>query len=316
MTPKPSLCARCAGPAGAHQPWCVIGSLVERFLAPPAPTLDIAAVTEMVRAAAREAAREAVTELLQGMERRPDLRAVPEPPDEPEPVAPAARSLEAQLGETVAQRARQAHGGQREHERAEKAAAADLFVSEKVTAGGKGAFVSSPELMAAYEAWRPTIEAPALTPRDLGMAMTRAGHTNRRQARAGDPGFGYGTPLPNLYFGIALKAAEPAAPAEPEVLPEWMTSASADKRKVSDADRIPYDGPYPGREVPAEFRNKIIMPILKSGKGWTYAKGNANGAGKPRLISPDGRVYSLPNTPSDWRGLRNTMATFRKAGAL
>lgn len=68
----------------------------------------------------------------------------------------------------------------------------------------------------------------------------------------------------------------------------------------------------PGKEVPQEIR-ELVTPLLD--QGFRYAKTNARGKGKPRLIAPSGQTYTLPNTPSDWRALANLKAGLRQLGA-
>lgn len=354
--PDPAAaCARCATDA-AREAWHLLQQVVDRLLpaAPPAavptPVLDhdalTALVTQAASQAAREAAREAIAELLGN---RPDLRPVPAsyPPvsdievvgvpqgpwdylpgggmvqypggavgPAPEPVTEPQAELEVQLTSTVA-RIRD----RRNPAVAEADAAADLWISEHVTTDGAGDrdWVSAPDLLAAYDAWRPTLDAPAISKMTMGHAMRRAGHTNRRQASRTDaPQFRVG-PKPMLYFGIRLRTAalapapvEDDAPKEPEPAPAWMSSPSERKREDTDG----YAGQWPGREIPADFRNSIVVPILRSGKGWEYRRNNGNSKGKPRLISPEGRTFVLPNTPSDWRALKNTAASLRKLGAV
>lgn len=71
-------------------------------------------------------------------------------------------------------------------------------------------------------------------------------------------------------------------------------------------------GDRPGRELYQEYR-ELIAPLLR--QGWRYAKNGPNGKGKPRITSPEGRTFTLPNTPSDWRGLKNTRKELRSLGA-
>ena len=65
----------------------------------------------------------------------------------------------------------------------------------------------------------------------------------------------------------------------------------------------------PGREISREYRDQIVKPLRR--RGWRYFKSNPRGRGKPRLISPDGRTYSLPCTPSDHRAVKNALADLR-----
>lgn len=312
-------CARCAAPDGAHQPWCLLQAVIDRFLLPPAPPLTADQIADIAARAARDAAQTVLHELL-GPERHltpvPEVQAAPEPTPEPEPepqpapevasTEPAADVLAAQLSETVRR-----HGG--DHPKVskltlEREAAAELFVAEGLVKHDPNHHVSVPDLQAAYEAWRPLVGAPALPSNYLGAALRKAGY-KKRQAYAGEAGGRYGSMKPMLWFGVAIKPLpEPAA----EPPPAWMSSDSETKRADSANG---YIGQWPGREIPNDFRNKIVVPILRAGKGWVYKKANSNGAGKPRLISPEGQVFTLPNTPSDWRALKNTTASLRKLGA-
>lgn len=79
-------------------------------------------------------------------------------------------------------------------------------------------------------------------------------------------------------------------------------------------ERKRYLAQKPGREVPQEIR-ELIDPILTD-QSFRYYRNNANGRGKPRIITPDGRTYILPKTPSDWRTMQNLRADLRKLGAV
>lgn len=328
-------CSRCAGPDGAHQPWCLLQQVIERFLTPPrmvtAPAertmLTVGEATALAREAAREAVAEAAAHWLTldqqaAMDvaldagREAEVKPVKVEPVVVEPVVvqPTGEA------EAMAEYATEASAREPEPQKRtrvspatqEKEAAADLFVAEYVYFHDRTAVLPAPAVMAAYEAWRPHIDAPAISAIQLGAAMRRAGHTDRRQAAARD-GYPASGPRPMLYFGLALRevpATTPpveATPPPPPVL--------ADRRAQREDAAPAYEGAWPGREIPADFRNKIVVPILRSGKGWEYRKGNANGRGKPRLISPEGRTFTLPNTPSDWRALKNSTSELRKLGA-
>jgi hypothetical protein len=65
--------------------------------------------------------------------------------------------------------------------------------------------------------------------------------------------------------------------------------------------RRDYKGDLPGREIPKAYKDEIVKPLIE--QGWTYRKANSNGKGKPRIINPQGRVYTLAKTPSDVKGL-------------
>jgi len=246
----------------------------------------------------------------------------PLPPPPPRPKTPAAAQQQ----------------GPRSTELAERDAALDLFIETALVPADDTAHLSSPELLAAYEAWRPTVDAPpAGNPRAMGMAMTRAGYgAKRRQARPGDvapDGEQYGgRPKPNLYLGVTLapaeqaaeQATEQAAEPAPAVVPPTPRSNTDDvaelrglmaRAKATRPLRVVrpgYDGDYPGREMSEEYQAMVAKLI---DQGWTYQKTNANGKGKPRVINPRGHTYFLTNTPSDHRGGLNARAHLRRMGA-
>lgn len=218
---------------------------------------------------------------------------------------------------------------------AEKEAAADLFVAECVEhdersheellreTGRARSYVTAPELLAAYEAWRPRIDAPPLTATQLGGGMTRAGYVNRRQARTSDaPEYREkGATRPQLYFGVRIReSADDAAPEDhtgtpsPTLVERPEPSEIERERARRRTARECYSGHRPGREVTREYRERIILPLIE--QGWTYYRANSNGKGKPRVVSPRGDTYALANTPSDWRGLKNAQSYLRRLGAV
>jgi hypothetical protein len=71
-----------------------------------------------------------------------------------------------------------------------------------------------------------------------------------------------------------------------------------------------YAGDRPGRELSREYVERVVMPLIQA--GWIYHKSNRDGRGKPRLIGPDGQRYSLPNTPTDCRSVKNAQADVRR----
>lgn len=68
-------------------------------------------------------------------------------------------------------------------------------------------------------------------------------------------------------------------------------------------------GEKPGKELPQEYR-ELIEPLLRQ-PGWTYSRTGGSRRGKPRITNPAGLSFTLPNTPSDWRGVLNTRASLR-----
>jgi hypothetical protein len=325
------LCTRCSAPAGTHHEWCTLSRLIERFLPPPPPPpLDRDALAAMVTQAARDAAREAVTEAmalavdaarqaareavteLLGIERQhlqPVPPSPPEPPAEPtpEPEPPAESQPPADGG-------RERVRDRRSPATLEAEAAADLFVQEVVTPGE--GWVSSPDLAATYEAWRPTIDAPPIHAQFLGAAMRRAGYAKRQAVSSDGAAFkGRGTPKPILYLGARLREAEAPSEdhtSEPCPTPSPPPSPAAEPPTKVRARKYPdgYAGDRPGREIPRDYVEQIVMPLIA--RGWTYHRNNANKKGKPRMISPDGARYALANTPSDWRGLENAKSHLRR----
>lgn len=303
-------------------------------------SVDYERVATIAAQAARLAAREAVAEFLGQTAPKADLRAVPTPAETlAEDLAESVEKAEATEVTTEAtteattespRAPRKAQGMD------EREAAVDLFLAEMLdqrdvpqspadqrAAIERGEYVTPDMLLAAYDAWRHHLDAPAVPVRDLGYGMRRAERNgvlrfSRRQARGNDAGFSWDAPKPTLYIGLVLKtptvaeaeAAEAAESEGPAPVPtEWTRSPSEDKHK----GETTYAGQYPGREIPREFRD-LIIPVLKRDTGWRYFKANGNGAGKPRLVSPSGAVHTLPNTPSDWRALKNMKGTLRQAG--
>lgn len=308
IPPGPS-CPSCTDPLRN-----LVQQLLERFLGPPAPSA--AQLSVIIRQAARDAAREAVAEVLaKAGDRQPDPLPAPEPAPEPEP-EPAATPQEALAAELTEAVERRRGGLQPASSPAvlERQAASELFVSECVEhAEGLHAWISSPDLLAAYEAWRPVIGAPPVAARDIGLAMGRAGYV-KRQAHSGlDPRWRVG-PKPILYLKARLRATAATHPApEPTPEPEQPAAPRPVPRPEDEAEgRIPYSGPYPGRELASKEMREAVRQLLRQGNGWAYARSNGNGSGKPRLIGPDGHTYTLPSTPSDVRAMRNTMATLTR----
>lgn len=289
--------------------------MIERLFPPPAPqapALDIAQLQTLVTSAAREAAREAVAEALATV-RAPLSAPAPEPAPEPTAV------LAGELAESV-ERATEpappapAPAPTRNALTADREAALDLFIGDCIDRAGTGALTVS-EIAAAYDRWRKVIDAPALPNTAhganiaVGKAMTRAGIA---KVRADIPG---GSSKVMTYPGTRLREGtdqeDHSATPAPEPAPQPPTLLIERRARARDT----YDGPYPGMELKHKEMREAVRALLRSGKGWSYARCNGNGSGKPRLISPDGRTFTLPNTPSDNRALKNTLATLRRAQA-
>jgi hypothetical protein len=136
--------------------------------------------------------------------------------------------------------------------------------------------------------------------RYLGYILGNLGHRKDKapgpsRPVPGHPGSGENPVQPygrSIYYGIRLKGVEPAVP---DVLPDWMQNPDT-------KERTPYVGDRPGREIPKEYREKIVLPLIEE-QGWRYYRTGVNGKGKPRLVNPEGKSYSLANTPSDVKGL-------------
>lgn len=200
-------------------------------------------------------------------------------------------------------------------------AATELFVSEFIVPAEPRDYVTSPQLADAYRAWRPTIDAPEANPmrevRALGVAMRGLGYRGRQDHRISGAD---GKSRPQCYFGVQLKPSEPAR-SEPE--PEAKAETPADyttrireiAQKARHASAVVIDkGDRPGRELVDDTIREYARVLVKE-QGWTYYKNNANSGGKPRIINPEGKSLTLPNTPSDFRASKNTRAQLRRMGA-
>lgn len=216
---------------------------------------------------------------------------------------------------------------QRSQEASNLLAAAELFVGEFV-GRQPGARLTNPALLAAFEAWLPTIEferkwsTSALVQRQLGLAMGKAGYA-KRQVR--DPET---NTAPMNYLGAALKAADtsrgsvhpgrlsPPATFHDEPDP---VKAISDMRRAAQAAKRPDrhtalggHNELPGREIKNDDLRKWATTLV-SEQGWTYKR--PNGRGHPRLISPDGQIKKLSTTPGDQRGIIRAKMDLRRMGA-
>lgn len=73
-------------------------------------------------------------------------------------------------------------------------------------------------------------------------------------------------------------------------------------------------GAKPGRELAQQTR-ELIEPLITE-QGWTYLPHSGSGRGKPRVISPDGKTFTLPSSPHlSGRTLENTRTFLRSGGA-
>lgn len=139
---------------------------------------------------------------------------------------------------------------------------------------------------------RPTqITGLVLSPPPLTKAELAAQQTERiRQLATRSPNNGWHQPV---------KAGGTVESWEPE--PEKPTRKRASKALA---------GAKPGKELPQEFR-ELIEPLLRL-PGWRYVRaGGTKGSGKPRIYNAAGVYLTLPNTPSDHRGVLNTRTSLR-----
>lgn len=203
-----------------------------------------------------------------------------------------------------------------------RAAFALWLETETVPSAGRG--VPEAEIVRAYNAWAEEhrdIGADQLSAERLrayvGKLPTATHVRVRKGAGPQSParwvGLRFGQPKPQQPK-VEETAEEPQPPVEapPQVKPEepqpkLRVVIQGDEAYLADTDR-------PGREIPKEYA-ELVNKILDSGKGWAYRKANPRGQGKPRLYPPAGRPFTLPNTPSDQRGLLNTRAALRRLGA-
>lgn len=255
-------------------------------------------------------------------EPRPDAAATGDGPAPPPAAPPAPKPTSRDRTKYLYRRAEKTGRPNREQLETYRAAFALWFETE-TTPTAKAA-VTEPEILQAYNAW-------AEEHRDIGADQLSV---ERLRAYVGKlPGAthvrirkGTGGTQPARWLGVRLgqpkpqqpkveePAEEPQPPVEapPQVKPEepqpkLRVVVQGDEAYLADTDR-------PGREIPKEYA-ELVNKILDSGKGWAYRKANPRGQGKPRLYPPAGRPFTLPNTPSDQRGLLNTRAALRRLGA-
>jgi hypothetical protein len=223
----------------------------------------------------------------------------------------------------------------------------EVFLGTRCRTTGRNAdseFVS--DLAEAYERWRHTrtpVAAPAKT-MAIAKVLWSKGYTRRQDTASGgkikvlglkllpEPGGDDDqedhTPpsaAPTSSDSPARAASSPAP--SPSVTPETITTPAELLRAVrpefaepwmqnppSKRTRTMYAGARPGREMPKEYR-EVVNKILDGQPGWEYQPPNGR-TSKPRIINPDGRKFTLPNTPSDVRGIRNTITQLKRLGAL
>lgn len=102
---------------------------------------------------------------------------------------------------------------------------------------------------------------------------------------------------------------------EPLVLDTPVESPAAPTRR-----RTVYLADRPGKELTKEYR-ELVRDLCAH--GFRYYRTGPNGKGKPRVVNPEGKLFALPNTPSDVKGLmasktmlkNNLGATWLHAGS-
>lgn len=163
----------------------------------------------------------------------------------------------------------------------ERDAALDLFIEERVAATDDHlTAVPAPTILEAYHRWAERHDMPKVAPTALGTAMTRVGHTDRRQAsKAESAALGMqGRPI--LYFGIRLKSfAEADADKEAD---QQRRQRDADRRAVAELRELmrrPLPPPPPAPEPePAK---------VKTNNGWwRYRTAPANPSADEQASMP------------------------------
>lgn len=315
-----TTCPRCGGAEGAHFAGCVLQNLLQRWLGPEYPLWPPAAAVET----ADWDARDNVADLrLQIQAIRKDLDAAmevithpaPEPaskdplsdesalstfegefvdsevlePDASPPVVPAgpvSRSEHTKrINDDIRERARPT---------------VERVIAEQMVEDPKG-WVNGQDV---YEAARKI--DPDITQRAVGMILTESHEKQQRPIADGSK--------PAHYRGLAWKP-EPTVKEQMEKRrqAEIAANLTSPPPKPKAKERYRYDGPRPGQEISAEYRG-LLEPLWEI-PGWSYAPSNPNGGGKPRVTTPAGTSYVIPNTPSDFRAIKNTRAALRRLGA-
>lgn len=297
-------CGRCGGADGAHYAGCLLQRLLE-VLGADYPLIGPSSPASM--ATASPAAIEPATVNVEDV--TPDAPAsapAPLPAPEPTPQEPPADAVGAPVPPAVPAQ---------KPALTEQAAAIDMFLEEHLRPGDR---VTAAQVAAAYDDWRPHLDAPPARAMQIGMRM-RARGIKSRQVHSRFEADRLGVPAKaTVYEGVCLVGPAPEEPPpppkpvpveepRPEVRePRVVTVLHGDDAYLADTDR-------PGPELPKDYRELVAKALEKP--GWRYRRSNPRGTGKPRLYPPMGRPFTLPNTPSDHRGLANTRAALRRLGA-
>lgn len=205
---------------------------------------------------------------------------------------------------------------------ADTLAAVSLWAEENLADGEPTDYIRSAEIRARYNEWAADYDPDVVVNehRVFGMLFSRAcpqykvGGVDERSADGKKV-------RTSTRTGVTWREHAPEEEAEPEEdgqvneaeLRQLIEEAKPTARRPAVAEREPYTGDRPGRELPKDIRTLVSLCI---DQGFVYKKSSASGKGKPRLLHPSGKgMYTLPNTPSDWRSLANLRAELRKMGA-
>jgi hypothetical protein len=326
-------CPRCGGRDGAHYVACVLQNAIQRWLGDDyplyPPSLDRAvedsqwAEIEQLQGQVgkmqtdlEETVQAVVLAMGQTEDLRKDLdsaldaitkpvRAETSPPqaaareNREETTTPTEPEKRMPAGAAAMQRANATVGAE--------AAGVIQRVIEDATAPDPNGWFPAPELLRLATALDPTITA-----RKVGMAMNHLGYKEKRQFEYPS---GSGV-RPMHYRGMTWKGEPASEPSLELQMVQRRAAEKAAKEKIPEVvvgEKYRYTGEKPGPEIPPEYQ-RMLEPLW-SIPGWSYARRNPNGGGKPRVTAPSGAKYVLSNTPSDVRGIRNAKAALRRLGA-
>lgn len=327
-----SVCPRCRGMGGAHYAGCLLQNLIERWLGPdyplsgPSPVaqtqLEYDEIEQHVERATQplidqiaamraelDAALEAIT--------RPDptpsgweealaaaaAEKVDEPEPEPEPAEQPADGEPTTRSEEDRRKAASDRFKKYDAELRDRALPIVRRVIEERTVPDPDGWLPGYEFAAVVKQYNPDINHRA-----VGIALGELGYAKRQIRQSNGV-------APLHYRGLKWKpeGQEPPLEEQMEKRRQAETAAKAEDPKPERKERYRYSGQRPGQEISAEYR-RMLEPLW-SIPGWSYAPHNANGGGKPRVTSPAGTSYVIPNTPSDVRAVKNTRAALRRLGA-
>lgn len=208
------------------------------------------------------------------------------------------------------------------------AAAAELFVSEKVTKA-HGKRLTSDDLMPVFAAWLPSVGVTPTTDnsmrRHLGVAMTAAGFARRqiRDVRTGSAPVNYldaalvvgedELPRGSVHPGELSEPQSPADTRDPvQANADMARAARQAKRPPDNKTALGNEANMPGKELRSEEIRKMAY-VLVSEQGFTYTKAKR---GHPQLMSPSGKRTTLPTTPGDRRSFQKCKSDLRRMGAV